>query len=93
VRRRPVDKRLRQKLRAVVDADCGRAAMERHQVVEHADDASARERDSDRDLQALAIALVENRQRANPPTVVQGVADEVQGPGLIEYGRRRERLA
>ena len=69
----PLDKRLRRKLGAVVHTHGGGPSVQRHELVQHAHDATAGQRGPDADLQRLAIPFINHRQQTNPASVVQGV--------------------
>ena len=87
----PVAEAQGDELGAVVQSQRRRGPVERHQLLEERDDPAAGQRAAHLDRQALAIALVQDIQRAEHAAVVQRVAHEVDRPGLVEHRRGEQR--
>ncbi len=88
LRRAPVHEGLRGQLGPIVDAHPGGPAVQPNEVIEDPDHAGAGDRRSDLDREGLAIALVEHVERPEAPAVVEGIGHEIEGPDLVEPGRR-----
>ena len=70
-----------------------RAAVDGHESVEHPDDALTGHRQAHRNLQALPIPFVDDRQQPDASAVVERLAHEVERPGAVQYRRRGQRLS
>src|SRR5690606_10205603 len=92
VRRAPLDKGLGEEFRAIVHAHRRRRPVHEGQRLQYARHAEAGQRRADYEVDGFAVAFVDDREQPHPAVVVQGVAHEVQGPGVIELGRRVQRL-
>src|SRR6266478_6269953 len=93
LRRAPLDKGLGRELRPVVDAHAGGPAVEPNELIWDSDHPGARNRRPDLDGEALPIALVNHVERPEAPAVVEGIDHEIEGPDLVEPGRRHQGLA
>jgi len=88
----PSRERMRDELRPVVTADGAWRAMDREQLLEHADDARAGQRRTDFYSEGFAVAFIQHVQRAEAPPVVEHIVHEVERPGVIELRWGVERL-
>ena len=79
----PGRKRLAQELRTVVGAQhIGQAAF-RCQLFEHPDQARARQRGIDFNLQRLPVEVIQDVECPEPHTLIQRIAHEVGRPHLV----------
>ena len=88
---RPLLHRVRQEFRAVVAAELAWPTVDGTQLLEHGDDAHARQRHIDFDGERFAIPLVQDVEPAIGATRVERVAHEIHRPRVVQSRRRRER--
>ena len=81
----PLGERLRNQFRSVVEPQFLRAAMQRHELIQHFRHAPTRQRGFDFDREDFPIALVEHIEGPKWAPILEPIMHEVERPGLIEH--------